>query len=364
MNNTSRNHLPPCPHYSVCGGCSLQHLGIETYYDYKQNILTKTIASLGLPVSIIRPIIPIGEHSRRRAEFKVSVQKGVVRIGFFGAKSHDVFDLDVCLVTDDRLIEIIPNLKKCLQSLKKPGAIKAISLTILDSGLDATIIRHTPLNSGDKDILIRFAQENGFIRLNEKEGDNCRSLTQSDAVVTFGEYEVKLPSGAFLQATEAGQIAITELVAQYLQHCDKVADLYSGCGTYSFPMVESVQYISAFEGAGDMVAAMHNAITHYNLEGRMSVSVRDLYKTPLGSKALSHFDGVVINPPRNGALPQIKQIAKSKIEHVVMVSCNPATFKRDAEWLLDYDYKLVEATAIDQFYWNHHLEVVALFVRK
>ncbi len=363
MNNTSKNHTPPCPHYNVCGGCSLQHMSTEEYYDFKQTILTKTIASLGLAPSIVGPIIPIGEHGRRRAEFKVSVHKGVVRIGFFGAKSHNVFDLDVCLVSDDRLVKLVPNLRKCLQSLKKPGAVKAISLAVLDNGLDATIILHAPLHSADKDILINFAQEHGFARFNEKEGDN-QSLIYGDATVAFGKYEVKLPAGAFLQATKTGQVAITTLVTQYLQHCEKVADLYSGCGTYSFSMVESVRYISAFEGSEDMVAAMHNAILHYGLEDRMSVRVRDLYKHPLDSKALRHFDGVVINPPRNGALPQIKQIAKSEIDRVVVVSCNPVTFKRDAEWLLNHGYTVVEATAIDQFYWSHHLEVVALFVQK
>lgn len=363
MNNKSNNQTPPCPHYNLCGGCSLQHLGTEEYYSFKQDILIKTIVSLGLDPSIVKSIISVGERQRRRAELKISVHKKRVQIGFFGAKSHDVFDLEVCLVSDDRLVKIIPYLRECLNSLKKPGAIKAISLTVLDNGIDATIIGHRPLHLTDKEVLINFAKKHDFVRLNEKEGDSY-SVIYGNATVKFDKYEVELPSGAFLQATEAGQMAIIKLVTQYLQHCDKVADLYSGCGTYSFSLTESAKYISAFEGSGDMVNAMHNAIIHYGLEHRMNTNVRNLYKHPIDSEKLSHFDGVVINPPRTGALSQIKQIAQSEIENIVIVSCNPATFKRDAQWLLNCGYTITEATAIDQFYWTNHLEVVACFVRK
>jgi 23S rRNA (uracil1939-C5)-methyltransferase len=344
----------------------LQHLGVQSYYNHKQSILVKTIALLGGDPSVVRPIISVGEHSRRRVEFKVAVSKGVVRLGFFGAKSHDVFDLDVCLVGDKRLIALVPDLKACLQSLKKPSSIKAVALTALDNGFYASITCSKPLSPADREKLICYAKNHNFIRLNEQEGnDNAVPYllyANGDAVVTLGKYDVKFPAGAFLQATEAGQAAITTLVTASLHQCEHVADLYSGCGTYSFPLIETVRNISAFEGSEDMVSAMHNAITHYGLEGKICVSVRDLFKHPLNNQALSHFDGVVINPPRNGALPQIKHIATSKIPNVVIVSCNPATFKRDAQWLLDSGYRITSATAIDQFYWTNHLEIVASFV--
>lgn len=358
---------PPCPHYDECGGCSLQHLDEQTYYSFKQNILQKAITSLGVDTAVAQPIIPVGRYSRRRAEIKVSVRKKMVQLGFYGAKSHDVFDLNVCLVCDDKITALIPQLKAGLQSLKKPGAIKAIALTVLDNGLDAIIIRQVPLHPSDKDSLVSFFQQQGIIRLGEKDADDYSPVyplyTLDDPLVTFGKYSVKLPAGAFLQATETGQREITQLVTRYLKPCKKVADLYSGCGTYSFQLIENVPYVSAFEGSEDMVSAMHNAIKQHHLDSRMSATVRDIFKHPLDTETLNHFDGIVINPPRNGASPQIKQIGKSTVGTVVMVSCNPVTFARDAKHLLDCGYRMAEATAIDQFYWNKHLEIVALFVR-
>ncbi len=113
-----------------------------------------------------------------------------------------------------------------------------------------------------------------------------------------------------------------------------------------------------------MAAAMNNACVANNLDERIETTVRDLFADPLSAEELSHFDGIVINPPRNGALPQVKAIAESGVRKVVMVSCDPATFKRDAKVLLEAGYALTLAVPIDQFYWSRHLELVAVFERK
>ena len=178
------------------------------------------------------------------------------------------------------------------------------------------------------------------------------------ALVCFGGQHVALPVGAFLQASEAGEAALVEEVLAGLSGCKRVADLYSGCGTFSFPLAGQGAFVTSFEGDSTMITAL-NDVAHDAVKGQ----VRDLFNNPLSAKELNAFDGLVINPPRNGALPQMQQIAKSQVSRVVMVSCDPATFKRDACCLLDEGYTLERIVPVDQFTWSRHLEVVGVFSR-
>ena len=360
---------PECKHFGTCGGCSLQHLSPQNYGEFKQNILNQVVTELGADESIIAPMISVGKHSRRRAEFKISLNKGNISIGFLGAKTHDIIPLDECHVCDQRIMQILPAAKACFESFKKAGVLSAISITALDNGLDIVITSKSAMRAGDREKLIAFAKDNGVIRLSEQvqqsppsKVETSRCLYDNDnAFIKFADVEVELPVGAFLQASETAQTTITELVTKHLENCNKVADLYSGCGTYSFALAKQSQHVVAFEGDYSMTSAMHNAIFQSKLEDKISVNTLDLFTTPLTPNELSNFDGVVINPPRNGAMPQIKNIAKSNVQKTVMVSCNPATFKRDAKHLIENGFELTMAVAIDQFYWSNHLEVVGVF---
>jgi len=175
------------------------------------------------------------------------------------------------------------------------------------------------------------------------------------------ELKIELPQGAFLQATQAGQDAITNFILQYLAGAKNIADLYSGCGTYTFPIAQSGCRVSAFEGSYDMALALNNTIRQNDMEGLITAHTRDLYKNPVRADELKQFDAIVINPPRNGALPQTQQIAKSGVANVVMISCNPQTFERDAKAMLEAGYKLSKIVPIDQFVWTNHLELAAFF---
>jgi 23S rRNA (uracil1939-C5)-methyltransferase len=358
------DNTPPCLHFGKCGGCSMQNLGEAEYYQYKQDILAKVVDELGASYDLLAPIVKIGEHSRRRAEFKVAVNKGDVNIGFFAAKSHKVVEVLECPVSDQKLVKILPTLKASLQNLKKPGLVKAVSLTVLDDGLDAVVSLKSDINENDRQKLTQFAKLNNIIRLSLslEDGDEC-VYDSGEASVSFAGVDVELPVGAFLQATCKGQEALTDLVTEHLSDCQNIADLYCGCGTYSFPLSRRAKNLSAYEGSEQMVAAMHNAIIKNGLENKITASRRDLFKRPLKEYELNRFDGLVINPPRGGALPQAKNIAQSNVKKVVMVSCNPETFKRDAKCLIDGGYELKMAVAVDQFYWTGHLEVVGVFGR-
>lgn len=359
--------MPPCRHFTACGGCSLQHLNAESYRGFKRGSLEKMLAPLGIGSEVIAPLVEVGAASRRRVEFKVQVAKGQVRLGFFAPQSHQMVDLQECPVTEAAITRIMPALKDCLQTLKKPGRIKAVGLTVLDHGLDAVLVTDGALHAEDKERLIGFAKEYAILRLSESAGDDTHVpvgfYDSGKATLTLGEVEVAFPAGGFVQASRLGQQEITARVVRYLGGCRRVADLYAGCGTYSFPLAMQCDAVSAFEGSAEMVAAMHNAILRHGLDVRMRAESRDLYARPLTAAEIDCYDGVVINPPRNGALPQVKAIAASNLPKLAMVSCNPATFLRDAKHLLAHGYRLAEVTPNDQFTWSAHLELVALFTK-
>lgn len=166
-----------------------------------------------------------------------------------------------------------------------------------------------------------------------------------------------------MQATSPSQDKLIEFVVENLKNSKKVADLYAGCGTFSFPLVKTAKYIGAYEGSEAMVSAIYSASTKNGLDNKINATERDLFKKPLSEKELNNFDAVVINPPRNGALPQIKNISKSNINKVVMVSCNPETFKRDSKNLLQNSFKISSLQPVDQFLYSQHMEIAACFVR-
>jgi 23S rRNA (uracil1939-C5)-methyltransferase len=357
---------PPCQHFGQCGGCSLQHIRPSDYNAFKRDILVQVARKLGYGDEMVSPLVEVGQGSRRRAEFKVSVNKGEVGIGFFEAKSHKVIDIAICPVTSDAIVGLLPKLRAVISSLKKPGNVKAVNVSQMQNGLDVFITVGANCSANDAEKLVAFAKGSGILRLAQKEEKQEADVLYCSKLplVAFGGVEVELPVGSFLQATQTGQLAITSIILETLKEHKRVVDLYCGAGTYSLPLVMDGHIVQAYEGSNEMITALHNAIRQSNLDSKIAVGTRDLFKRPVKQHELKNFDAVVINPPRNGALPQADEIAKSDVKKVVMVSCNPATFERDTKSLINGGFVLERAAAIDQFYWNAHLEVVGVFCRK
>jgi 23S rRNA (uracil1939-C5)-methyltransferase len=293
------------------------------------------------------------------------VQKGEVRLGFTEEKSHTVIDIHTCPVLEPALMEVLPALLRQIASMKKPSLISAVHLTALDAGLDMILQPRTPLSNTDKTAWRQWAEMRHIVRLAEQTEVHPPHILHDteQACVMFADVSVALPVGAFLQASHAGEAALVEKILQGLHGCTHVADLYAGCGTYSFPLARNGMRVAAFEGSQEMIAAAHNAALAHGLDTYLSATVRDLFTHPLHASELVSYDSIVINPPRNGALPQVQEIAKSAVPTVVYVSCNPATFARDAGHLLAHGYRMTHITGIDQFTWSRHLELVAVFAR-
>lgn len=352
-----------CSHFGVCGGCSLQHLSEEAYAAFKRENLAQMLRRLGCEQTTLLAMVDVGAGARRRVDLKVAVHKGVVQLGYFGMRSHALVDVAHCPVTLASITALFSPLRTLIASLKKPGNVKAVHLTRAESGCDVTLFTATRLPLADREKIKVFAEGHDILRVSESvtEGEAQSIITKGKVEARFGNVAVELPAPAFLQATQVGQAAITGFILQHVAGHGRVMDLYSGCGTYSFPLQQNGHRVVAYEGHPDLVAAMHNAIRRYGLEAQMNVSARDLFAAPIASVELKHTDAVVINPPRNGAETQAKELAKSDVRKIVMVSCNPVTFERDAKHLLQHGYRLTACLPIDQFHWSTHLELVAAF---
>ncbi|MBM3617974.1 MAG: 23S rRNA (uracil(1939)-C(5))-methyltransferase RlmD [Alphaproteobacteria bacterium] len=355
---------PPCIHFTVCGGCELQHLSEEAYVAFKRGIALQVAKRLGVDERIVAPLMRVPAQSRRRAEFKVSVAKGEIAIGFMAARSHALVDVQECPVVEPIIAASLPAWRDVLASLKSPSNIKSIHMTVVEGGLSILLQIAGKFKPNDREKLAAFAKEQGFIRLAEQVGE-AREQTvihrAGEAQVRFADVAVDLAAGAFLQATKPSE---AELVAQVLAGCAghaRVIDLYSGCGTFTFPLTKARHSVDAYEGSSDMTNAGFNAARREGLEQTARFTARDLFKSPLKSAELTRYDAAVINPPRNGALPQVKELSEAGIARIVMVSCNPATFERDAKHLLESGYRLDSLVPVDQFLWSHHLEVVGIF---
>jgi 23S rRNA (uracil1939-C5)-methyltransferase len=180
--------------------------------------------------------------------------------------------------------------------------------------------------------------------------------------IRFDGIAVEPPSGAFLQATQAGEDAIRAAVADGLGRARRVADLFAGSGTLALPLARDRQVL-AIDSHRLALAALERAARGAGLGARVSIVARDLQRRPLIGDELDDIDGAIFDPPREGALAQAEALARSAVARVISVSCNPASFARDAAALAAGGYRLDRLTPIDQFLWSPHLELVGVFSR-
>lgn len=354
---------PPCPHFGACGGCTLQHLDAAAYDGFKHAIAVDAARALGVEGAVVKPLFRSGAASRRRAEVKVTVEQGEVRLGFLAARSHDVIATPECKVVDAAIANAMETWRAALQHCGKPARITAIHFTHAENGLDVLLQCSAAPKPADIQLARGHAAAQGVVRLGVQVGQGePQWLRLGEPFVQLGGVTVELPPAAFLQATRASQDAMIAEVAAQCGEATTVADIYCGIGTFSLPLAQAGHRVLAYEGSGEAVTALFNAARRHGLEERLSVHARDLYAQPLTTE-LRGVEVAVINPPRNGALPQCEALAASGVGRVVMVSCNPATFIRDGKALCGAGFRLVSLLPVDQFTWSHHLELVGTFCR-
>jgi len=359
---------PPCRHFTVCGGCSLQHWADAPYAEWKRGRLVEALSRAGYADAEVAPMVATPRSVRQRADMGLErLADGRVEIGFHERGATNLVPMRECHVLLPALVDLLPALRDALRGLNALRRLGSAVINMLDSGPDILLRTDAPLSMPDRRMLAEFAAAAGIPRIAwAGKGAGAEVAAQINPVKHhLSGIAVSPPPGAFLQASAAGEAAIIDAVLAALPKKmsprARVADLYAGIGTLSFPLAARV-IVEAFEGDAAAAEALRGG-AHAGQVSRLLGQRRDLVRQPLLPAELKKFAAVVLDPPFAGAPEQIAQIARSKLPHVIYVSCSPAALGRDAAVLREAGFALISATPVDQFLWSPHLESVVAFSR-
>jgi 23S rRNA (uracil1939-C5)-methyltransferase len=350
---------PVCPHFGACGGCAVQHLGDARYRAWKRGILLRALALAGIEAPVEDLVDAHGDGRRRIVLHARRGNHDVLEVGFTAARARRIVAIDRCPVLAPSLagaIDAAWAIAEVLEPTAKPLDIQA---TATDAGLDFDVRGSGPLSAAHAAALARIAERHRLARLT-RHGELI--VQRATPTVRMGRASVALPPGAFLQATAAGGAALTERVAAHCKAAKRIADLFCGIGPFALRLAEQAK-VTAADGDDAAIAALKRAGAATPGLKPIAAQVRDLFRRPLVTSELSGFDAVVFNPPRQGAEAQAHALGASRVPLVVAVSCNPATFARDARHLIDGGFRLIAVTPVDQFRYSFHVEIVARFER-
>jgi 23S rRNA (uracil1939-C5)-methyltransferase len=344
----SARQIPPCPHFGICGGCSLQHLPDIVYAEAKRDFVRAALAHRGLDEAIVAPIERVPPATRRRTRLAITRSA----IGFHQRASHRIVDVKACPVLHPVLFAVVTRLRSL--------SIEATaSLTLADTGIDLLLELAEKPDLSALETLAKFAHNQDLARVSWRtKGELPMPVVQRRPVqMNFSGITADLPPDCFLQATKESEIKIRDLVLGGVGDARTVGDFYSGVGTFSFALAKNAT-VYAVDRDAAAIAALRRA------GAKIRTETRNLDKRPLLKHELDNFDAVTFDPPYAGASAQTKELARSTVKRIVAVSCNPASFARDARTLVDGGYRLARVVPVDQFLWSAEIELVAHFVRQ
>lgn len=345
---------PPCSHAKTCGGCLMQHAADSFVAEWKEGIVRGALAGQGLAATF-RPIATSPARSRRRATLTGRKTKGGALMGFHARGSDLLIPVPNCQLLHPDLIAAFP----ALEALVRLGGSRSteVQLTVTRSlaGADVAVTGGKELDGQLQLDLARLAESHGIARLTwGGETVALRAMPQQ----RMGRALVTPPPGAFLQATAEGEAALLAAVTEAIGPARRIADLFAGCGTFALPLAERAEVL-AVEGEAAMTQALDKAARQTDGLKRITTETRDLFRRPLEPDEFKGIEAVVIDPPRAGAEAQCTRLAEARVPVIAMVSCNPATFARDARLLTAAGYHLDWVQVVDQFRWSSHVELVA-----
>ncbi|MCR9212108.1 MAG: hypothetical protein NXI13_00205 [Proteobacteria bacterium] len=355
---------PSCRHFGTCGGCALQHLTADFNANWKRQRIIDCLDRVGLKSVDVENTVTSPPQSRRRVEFIASKRKKGVMVGYHLRRSNQIFDAGACPVLQPELLALLNPLRKMLPEILPRKSIARVTATMAYEGIDILITANIDDDLCAREILAKFATDNKLSRLSirRKKGEAPEVIAApGNSEISLGQVMANLAPGGFLQATIEGEHALTDRAKDALKDARNIVDLFSGCGSFSFPLVGEARILAVDEDEG-LISALRQTANKNILP--ITSERRDLFQRPLLAEELAPFDGLIFDPPRAGAAAQAEQIAMSDIETVVAVSCNPVSFARDIKLLTDGGYEIASVLPVDQFLWSPHVEMVAVLSKK
>jgi 23S rRNA (uracil1939-C5)-methyltransferase len=230
--------------------------------------------------------------------------------------------------------------------------------TSTDSGIDLSLKLKRPRDVG---LLMDLSSLASSLKLARLSWNGETIAMEETPSLGIGRFTLTLPAESFLQPTKEGERILQTLVGEAAAGTRNVADLFSGCGTFTLALSDG-RAVHAADSAEPQIHALAAAVRAGG--AKVTTEVRDLFRRPLLPAELRRFDCVVLDPPRPGAQAQAAALAQSQVPHLLYVSCNPASFARDARTLVDGGYRLTRVVPLDQFLWSPHVELFAEFTRE
>lgn len=350
-----------CVHFGLCGGCASDNLAQPD----KRARLGQALARAGYEAVEIAPLQQVALHTRRRVDLAARRKGAEILLGLHQARSADVVDMQECALLIPDLVRLLPPLRALLRGLQAFRQQLSVVINWLDNGPDILLRVDAALTQPDRKKLIEFAKLHVLPRFSVAEPKQTPEpiLILQNPVLSFAGVNVTPPSGGFLQPSREGEAAIIAAMLAglpSLRRKSRIIELYSGCGTLSFPLAQQAR-VEAYEGDETAVQAAETAVRASGLAGRLRITKRDLHRRPLLTQDFRDADMVVLDPPFSGTGAQMGFLAPAKVARIIYVSCNPEALAHDAALLRRAGYSLLAATPIDQFLFSENVESVVVF---
>jgi len=349
-----------CRHFGACGGCALQNLAPDAYLETKRRFILEALTRVGISDPPLREIVTVPPRTRRRATLKLRKENGEARVGFHAARTHDLVAIEECHVLTPGLFRHTQGVRRMLSPLLREGEDADLYMLEASNGFDLSIAWRRRIVPEIPARIAAIAPSLNLIRVTAGTELVYQSASPE---IHFGGIPVRPPPNAFLQATGEGESVLQTCVLEAVGRARNVADLFCGCGTFSVPLARNAR-VHSVDADAAMLAALADAARKASGLKPVSTERRDLSAQPLTATELNRFDAVVLDPPRAGALTQVKQLSSSGASRIAYVSCDAASFSRDARVLIDGGFRLDWLVGIDQFLWSTHIELAAAFSRK
>ena len=366
---------PRCPHFGVCGGCSLQHLAPQAQIQAKQRTLMENLRRLGKvePEAVLAPLTgpTWGYRGKARLGVKFVAKKGRVLVGFRERGKPYIADLERCEVLHPAVGEHLPLLAETVAALEAYARIPQIEVAVADEGT-ALVFRHLdPLGDADRERLRRLGTEHDYLVFLQPKGPESIVPLEPEAITLsyrLAEAGVRLQFGPadFTQVNAGINPAMVARALDLLElgDADRLLELFCGLGNFSLPAARRGARVTGVEGEVALVErARANAEANGLAEAARFHSADLFQPEPEAPWLREPFNKVLLDPPRSGAREVLEVVAPRRPERLVYVSCNPATLARDAGALVhEHGYRLVRAGVMDMFPHTAHVESIALLV--
>lgn len=368
---------PRCPHFELCGGCSMQHLDHDAQVAVKQRVLEDNLRHIGrvAPEQFYSPIYgqPWGYRHRARLSVRMVERKGGVLVGFHEKKSSFIADLNSCAILPPHVSALILPLRQLFSGLSIRDRIPQVEVAV---GAQCTVLVLrilAPLTAVDEEKLAAFVRQHGLVLYLQPKGPESLHRfppgAAQDLTYELPEFGVVM----HFSPTEFTQVnpAINQVLVRRAMNLlapapgERIADMFCGLGNFTLPIARSGAQVVGVEGLKALTRrGEQNAATN-GLADRVSFGVANLFEcTPESLAALGHFDKMLIDPPREGAIELVKSLGDDGPRRIVYVSCNPSTLARDAAVLCHQKgYRFRGAGVVNMFPHTSHVESIALFER-